>query len=380
MIVLADGLLTLATLGGGAGLASVWALDRQFDRAAAPATAAQPVTLLRPLHGNEPGLAARLAALVAQDFGAPVQLVCGVQRNDDPAIAVVRALQAAQPELDIALVIDACRHGSNHKVSNLINMMAAARHDVLVLSDSDILVTPDWLQRITAALGQPGVGAVTALYTGYATVSGMSSRLAAMAVSYQFLHSVALGLELGLALPCMGSTIALTRSTLERIGGFAAVADELADDYEIGRAVRALGLTVAVPALLVGHAHRETNLAQLWRQESRWARTIRAIDGSGHGGQGVTFFLPLALLGALAAGFAPIANAVLVAALAVRLLQKQQIDRMTAQRAGPVWLLPLRDSISLAVWAASYFVRNIEWRGMQHRLGTGGVLLEGRLT
>ena len=380
MIVLADGLLTLATLGGGAGLASVWALDRQFERAAAPATTAQPVTLLRPLHGNEPGLAARLAALMAQDYGAPVQLVCGVQRNDDPAIAVVRALQVERPELDIALVIDACRHGSNAKVSNLINMMAAARHDVLVLSDSDILVAPDWLERITSALGQPGVGAVTALYTGYSTVSGLSSRLAAMAVSYQFLHSVALGLELGLARPCMGSTIALTRSTLERIGGFAAVADELADDYEIGRAVRGLGLKVAVPALLVGHAHRETSIAQLWRQESRWARTIRAIDGSGHGGQGVTFFLPLALLGAVVAGFAPIANAVLVAALAVRLLQKQQIDQMTAQSAGPVWLLPLRDSISLAVWAGSYFVRNIEWRGMQHRLGTGGVLLEGRLT
>jgi len=378
MISLAGVLLTLAALGTAAGLLAIWALDRRLRSAVAlPQPVA--VTVLRPLHGAEPELAARLQALVEQAYDAPVQFVFGLHTADDSAGPVVAALVAAHPGLDIVTVVDPREHGNNHKVSNLINMAAAARHGVLVLTDSDILVAPDWLGRVTAALGVPGVGAVTAFYTGAPSVTGIWARLAAMAVSYQFLPGVALGVELGLAHPCMGSTIALRADTLSRIGGFASIADALADDYELGRAVRALGLTIAVPPLTVVHAHREASFAQLWRQELRWARTTRAVDaGVGYAGQLVTFYVPLALAGTLLAGLSPVSLVVLAAALGVRGGQKYRIDRLTATDTGPVWWLPLRDTISLAVWAASYFVRSVDWRGTRHRLAADGTLLGKR--
>ena len=373
MSALAAVLLALAAAGCFTGLASVWAVGRRFSRDEAGA-AAGPVTMLRPLHGAEPGLYERLAALLAQDHAAPVQLVCGVARADDPAVTVVEALQAAHPAADIVLVVDATRHGSNAKVSNLINMLAAARHEVLVLSDSDIAVAPDWLRRVTAPLGDPAVGAVTALYVGAPAVPGLWARLAAQAVSYQFLPGVALGVELGLARPCMGSTIALRRATLAAVGGLERVADVLADDYELGRAVRALGLRVELPPLAVVHAHFETSFAALWRQEMRWARTIRAVDPAGYAGQLLTFPVPLALLGMLPGGPTAAAIGVTGAALLVRAAQKYRIDAASGTTSGPLWLLPLRDTISLAVWAGCYFVRSVDWRGARHRLRPDGTM------
>ena len=375
MTLVASVLLALAALGALTALASIWALARRFapgDARLAPV----PVTLLRPLHGAEPGLDERLAALVAQQYDAPVQLVFGVHAPDDSAVAVVERLRAGHPQADITLVVDGARHGRNNKVSNLINMAAAARHDVVVVTDSDVLVRADWLGQVVGELQRPGVGVVTALYTGDAARPGPWARLAAMAVSYQFLPGVALAVELGLAHPCMGSTVALTRGTLARIGGFEAVADALADDYEIGVAVRALGLKIAMPPLTVVHAHSERRFRALWRQEIRWARTIRTVDAGGHFAQLVTYFLPLAVIGAVLAGGTPVSLAVLVGALGVRGLQKYRIDAATATDSGPLWLLPLRDFLSLGVWAGSYFVRSVDWRGARHRLSSGGDMLD----
>jgi len=375
MMLVASVLLTLAALGSLAALASVWAVTR---RLAAPETSAvaMPVTLLRPLHGAEPGLGERLAALASQSYPAPVQLVFGVHRSDDSAVAVVERLRAAHPAADIALVVDGTRHGRNNKVSNLINMVAVAKHDLLVVTDSDVLVRNDWLSRVVAELQRPGVGVVTALYTGEAAGPSPWAQLAAMAVSYQFLPGVALAVELGLAHPCMGSTVALTRHTLARIGGFDAVADALADDYEIGVRVRALGLSIAMPPLAVVHVHGETRFRALWRQEIRWARTIRTVDAGGHFAQLVTYFLPLAVIGAAVALASPVSLVVLAAAFGVRALQKYRIDAATATDSGPFWLLPLRDFLSLGVWAGSYFVRSVDWRGARHRLSAGGDMLD----
>ena len=374
MTIAAWALLALAGLGCLTGIVSIWAVGRRFAHAE-PAAAPEPVTLLRPLHGAEPGLAERLSALLAQDYGAPVQLVCGVAQADDSAAEVVRALQAAHPAADIALIVDPARHGSNAKVSNLINMLAAARHDLLVLSDSDIAVGPDWVRRVTAALAQPGVGAVTALYVGMPAAPDIWARLAAMGVSYQFLPGVCLGIETGLAHPCMGSTIALRRATLDAIGGLPRVADVLADDYKIGRAVRALGLTVAVPPFAVRHMHFEASLAALWRQELRWARTVRGLDPAGYAGQLLTYPVPLALVAVVLGSGTLAAFAVLLGALLVRIALKYRIDAATGTSSGPVWLLPMRDMISLAVWAGCYFVRSVDWRGARHRLHADGTMI-----
>jgi len=218
------------------------------------------VTILKPLHGDEPRLFDNLASVCAQDYPAPAQIVCGVQDPQDAAIAVVARLKAAFPDADLQLVVDPTAHGANRKVGNLVNMARRARYDCFVLSDSDIGVGPLYLKQVTAALADPSVGASTCFYYG-APAAGLWSKLSALAIDAHFLPDALVGLRAGLATPCFGSTIALTRARLAEIGGFEAFADRLADDYAIGEAVRARGLRVATADALVAHSCANRRLA-----------------------------------------------------------------------------------------------------------------------
>jgi ceramide glucosyltransferase len=328
------------------------------------------LTLLKPLCGDEPGLKANLESFLRQHYRGSVQLVCGVQDAADPALAAVEALRRDHPDADITLVVDPRIHGANRKVSNLINMLAAARHEVLVLSDADIAVRPDYLARLAAALVQPGVGAVTCYYRGVARAGG-ASVLAAMGVSYGFMPNVILGVALGLAKPCMGSTIALRRGTLDEIGGLEALSDVLMDDYDIGRAVRARGYRVALPAFLVDHGCSEAGLAELAAHEMRWAVTVRMIDPAGHVGSLVTHALAWALIGTALTGGTPAGWAVIVLALASRLWLKSRIDRAAGSSSGPALVLPLRDIMSFAIFIGSLFARAVYWRGERFRVSSG---------
>jgi ceramide glucosyltransferase len=338
---------------------------RHRDTPPMPAANAPAVTILKPLYGLEPNLYANLARFCAQDYSGPVQVVFGVADAADPAAAVVRDLIVAFPGRDLALVVNARRHGTNHKVCNLINMLSEARHDVLVLSDSDIVVAPDYLTNVTAALAQPGVGLVTCLYRGTGA-RGVWARLAAAAIDYHFLPSVLVGLKLGLAEPCFGSTIAIRKQTLAMIGGFEAVADQLADDYALGALVRRAGLAVAIPPMLVAHDCTQKSALDLMRQELRWARTIRAVDPLGFAGLVITHAVPFGLLGLLLGGVTP-AALIAVAALACRLVMQIALDRAFALRGDVYWLGPIRDILSFLVFVLSFLGRGVEWRG--HRYG-----------
>ena len=184
-------------------------------------------------------------------------------------------------------------------------MLPLAKHDTLVLSDSDIAVGRRWLAQVTAALVAPGRGHRHLSLYRRAGPGGdkLWSSLAAMGTSYDFLPNAVVGTSLGLASPCMGSTIALRRETLDEVGGFAAFADQLADDYEMGRAVRAKGYTLAIPAMGVGHTAAEDSLAELFRHELRWTRTIRMVNRGGHLGSIVTHGFAFALMAALLLDF-----------------------------------------------------------------------------
>ena len=296
-----------------------------------------PVTILKPLYRCEPGLFENLESFCLQNYPGAVQIVFGVHDDADPAVAVVQALQAKYPQLDTAMAVEVVSQGANAKVSNLISIMAVAKHDTLVLADSDIAVQPHWLAQVTAALQRPGVGIVTCLYTGEVVKGDNSlwSKLAAMGTSYDFLPNVVVGTALGLASPCFGSTIALRRKTLDDVGGFAAFADCLADDYEIGRAVRAMGHTLAMPALGVAHTAVEPTFMDLFRHERRWRHTIHRIDPAGNLGSIVTFGFAFAVLSLLALGFAPVSLAAMAATLSARLLLKHRIDGLFGTYAGP---------------------------------------------
>ena len=332
------------------------------------------MSLLKPLYGDEPFLLRNLASFCAQDYAGPVEVLFGVGRADDAAVAVVDRLRDDFPALDLKLVVDDRRWGSNGKVSNLINMAGRARHQVIVLADSDMLVGRDYLDRIAAALDRPGVGAVTCLYRGIA-VSGIWSRLATQWIDYHFLPSVVVGMALGLAKPCFGSTIALRRDTLERIGGFMAFKDRLADDYAIGDAVRGLGLEVVVPRdLVLGHTCTAASFGALLRQELRWSRTIRSLDPPGFIGSAVTHPIPWATLAAVWSGFGAAAMGMLGFAVASRLLLQLFVSRSIGTHPNGLILGPVRDYAAFLVFLLSFWPGSIDWRGHRFALKSDGTI------
>lgn len=355
----------LAAIGLGQALAGTLALRRFRARVLPADDALPPVSLLKPLYGDEPGLEAALASFCAQDYPA-LQIVFGLHGADDPALAVVRRLQQRFPARDIAVVIDPARHGANGKVSNLINMLPAARHDLLVISDSDVVAAPDCLRLVAAALARPGVGLATTLYTGLALVPGAAARLGATAITHGFLPGALLARAMGRQ-DCLGATMALRRDTLARIGGFPALADHLADDNLLGQLVRAAGLDVALAATIPATGVSETGLAALLRHELRWARTIRALVPLEFALSALQYPLAWAALAVVMSGFALPALAGFLLAWAARAALARAIDAALppeppATRA-PLLLLPLRDLLSIGVLVASFCGNAVVWRG-----------------
>jgi ceramide glucosyltransferase len=374
LILLGWAFLTFGLIGAGYAVFASGQVKRHLGRRNLRAAQAQQpfVTILKPLHGAEPGLYANLESFCLQDYAGRVQIVCGVHDIGDQAVRIVRDLQRAYPALDISLIVDNRLHGENRKVCNLVNMQSAIRGEVVVLSDSDIGVGPTYLDEVVAPLADPAVGFVTCLYTGAATGS-LWSRLSAMGINYQFLPNVLAGLRLGMAHPCFGATVALRREVLDEVGGFAILADQLADDYDLGRAIRAAGYRGHVAPSAVVHACDERGGGELWSHEARWSRTIRLIDPFGFGGSAVTYALPWAMIGCVLA-FSPAAVIALLAVAVARLHLAHVVDRATDTRAAPLYLLPLRDLFSFAVFLSAFSGRSVSWRGRRYRVGSDGAL------
>jgi ceramide glucosyltransferase len=367
-------IVTLAAIASCAYALFEAALLRQFAQKRPVAASLRPcITLFKPLCGADPGLEANLISFCNQDYNASVQLVLGLEDPADPAHAVAKRLKELFPDRDIELVINSRQHGANPKISNLINMSGRARHEVIMLSDSDIRVQPHYLESVVSALGAPRVGLVTCLYYGF-SLTGPWSRLSAAAINEHFLPNALVGLKLGLARPCTGATIAGRADTLRRIGGFSVFADQLADDYAIGEAVRKLGLKVAVAPILVGHGCAETSFGELVRHELRWARTLRLLAPWGYAGLVLTHATPLALIAAALGGFGATGWATITLALACRLSIPIQLRTLSFGGNASLWLSPIRDLLSFAVFLASFMPGPLSWRGSRYVLRSDGTL------
>jgi len=372
VVLLSWGLIGLSLVGCAYLGVSVWAVRRLKQRNPRRGAAAGPISVLKPLCGEDPDLAGNLRSFCTQDY-PEVQVVFGVREESDPAVAIVRRLMAELPDADLTLVVDGRRRGRNLKVANLQNMLPAARHGVLVIADSDMRVERHYLAAMSAPLADPRVGLVTCLYRGI-PVGGVWSRLACLHVNHGFLPQAALADAIGAGAGCFGASIGLRRDTLERIGGLGAIADELADDYALGAAVRRLGLRIELLPLIVDNVIVEPSLVALFRHELRWARTIRLVAPLGFLGSVVTQPVVMAAA-ALALGALPAAAAAALAvALASRALTVGLIDRALRLPRSPLILLPLRDVLSFAVFIASFFTRRVEWRDRTFRVGPNGRL------
>jgi ceramide glucosyltransferase len=360
---------TLASLGfyalSGLGIASFLNSRRRNRGTNAPIGSLPPVSILKPLKGIDPQIWEAFCSHCEQDY-PEFQLIFGVSDPDDPAIALVRKLQQKYPKRQIDLLV--CRRdlGTNRKLSTLAQMLPAARHEMLLVNDSDIRVAPDYLRRVIAPLSDASVGMVTCLYRGIASPT-LGSKLEALGISTDFIPGVlsARLIEKGLHFG-LGSTLAFRRSDLQAIGGFEAMLDYLADDYELGHRIAALGKRVELSEVVVETFLPAYTLRQFVDHQLRWARSVRGARSWGYAGLLLTFGLPWALLTLLAARGAAWAWSLLavtvVARLAVGLTAAVAVPG-DDQATHDLFLVPVRDLIAPIIWAMGLVGNRISWRG-----------------
>ena len=359
----ASAVLAGLTLAGIAQCAVGWLAVRRFSRQA-PAVPGErpPVTVLKPLHGDEPLLEEALASYCQQAY-PEFQVVFGVQDAGDPALHVLRRLQARFPDADMAFVVDPAPHGTNRKIANLINMLPYAKHDVLVISDSDMHAAPDYLDQLVAALAVPGTGLVTTLYAGLPAGGTLTGRLGAAGINDAFLPGALLSRAMGRQ-DCMGATMALTRATLNKVGGLPALSNHLADDAVLGRLVLAAGLRIGLAGTVPATTVPETRLASLFHHELRWARTIQALVPVGFALSAVQHPLFWSALAVGASGGDAWAWLLFALAWGVRAAAGWGVSRHLGLATRlPIWCLPFRDLMSIAVIVASYWSDRVAWRG-----------------
>ncbi len=348
-----------AAAGVGQGLAG-WLAARDFLRRTDPVSGRPPITVLKPLHGDEAMLERALESFCVQNYPV-VQLVCGVHSAHDAAVGVLERVRARFPDMDIALIVDRARHGPNGKIGNLANMLPAAKHELLVISDSDMHVAPDYLARVADALAQPGVGLITSLYVGLPARRSLPNLLGAAYINQIFASGALVGARLGRQ-DCLGATMALRRCTLHQVGGFAALAPFIADDAVLGQKVRALGHRVAMLPSVPATTVDEPDLRGLWRHELRWARTIRAVEPALFVMTFLQYPVAWACL-ACALGGGGRWWGFLAAIVILRAAAGRAMERALGAAPTPLWLGPLRDAVSVIVGVAAYSGTAVAWRG-----------------
>ncbi|ARW17088.1 glycosyl transferase family 2 [Komagataeibacter europaeus] len=333
--------------------------EKRMDRA----VPMPPVSVLKPLHGDEPLLEEALESFCTQDY-PQMQIVFGVQAEDDAAIPIVQRLMERHPDVQMELVIDPTFHGLNRKIGNLINIMTRVKHDVLVISDSDIHVAPDYLRHVVGAMVPDNVGLVTTLYAGLPASSTLPRLLAACQINHNFLPGVMLSRYLGRQ-DCLGATMALRRSMLDEIGGLEALVPHVADDAILGRYVRDRGKDIAIAACMTWTTVGETSMREVLAHELRWGRTVKTLEPAGYAASAIQLPLFWASVAVLAAPHATWTWSFFLGAWGWRAVCSFILDRTLAQRSLvlPSLLLPLRDWISAAVMVGSVTGTRVAWRG-----------------
>jgi ceramide glucosyltransferase len=339
-----------------------------------------PVSVLKPLCGFEPRLYANLETFCDQTHPC-FELIFGVSSKTDPAVAVVERLRAAYPDIDITLVVDPALHGSNHKVSNLINLELHARHDVIVIADSDIAVQPDYLVKVIAPLEEPDIGIVTCLYRAR-RVGNFWPRLGALFIDEWFAPSVYLAHATGSQRFGFGATLAMRRETLDAIGGFFSVRNCVADDFSLAHTVRQLGLRTYLSEVVVCTDVIERDFVSLWQRETRWLRTIRSVNPLGFAFLLISFASPWLLASFLlglgydwSGGAIANSTADMVVDLSTsfgvsaRILLHWRRARGWGTFLRDLPLIPFRDLLLCAEWIVAAFGSHVVWRGSRIRIG-----------
>jgi len=325
-----------------------------------------PLSILKPVHGRDPRFYDAIFSHAAQDY-PEFEILFGISDPRDPALEDIARLKREFPgrRIEVAVVET---NAPNAKVGVLAELAKRARHPLLLVNDSDIVAPPGYLHAVTAPLADPKVGLVTCLYRGAA--DSWAARSEALGIATEFAPSVLVARLLGQAEFALGSTMVFRVETLRRVGGFEAIADYLADDYQLGRHISEMGDRIEFAPVVVETDLGGESWAQTWRHQLRWARTIRVSRPAGYFGYVVTHATLWALV-ALAAGqwwAAALALGLrMVAGLVVGIGVLK--DRRVAK---DFWLMPLRDLFGFAVWLAGLAGHTVQWRDRELRLHRDG--------
>jgi ceramide glucosyltransferase len=382
LIVAALGLITSTTYTILAGFAALCFAARR--RRGAPNGFSPPVSLLKPLCGAEPELEAHLESFFRQDYPSFEILFCAHTEND-PGLAAARRVAARYPGIPARFFLSPNPPYANAKVWSLEQMEDRAEHSLLVVSDSDVSVEPDYLRAVVAPFADERVGLVTCLYRGRAPKAssgsfGLWSRLEAVGMSVEMSSGVLVAEMLEGMKFALGPTMAVRRECLERAGGFHALRDYHADDFILGSLIAAMGKAVVLSTHVIDHHILNTPILKSLRHQIRWTRSTRFSRPKGHFGSVLTFGMPYALLGA---SVALLSNEPLLAVLflawgiASRMGLSLLLGRLVVGDPTPVQsalLYPLRDLLGFFCWAASYTSSDVLWRGKVYRLGRNGVM------
>ena len=343
------------------------------------------VTILKSLKGLDPGMLDAFRSHCRQQYAGDYELLFGVSSMDDPAVEAVKQLQSEFPERRIRLFECPRRLGTNGKVSTLVQLYPQTQCEFLLINDSDITVSPHYLERVMAAFGQSPnaqphspqpVGLVTALYRGRAHGT-LGSRFEALGIATDFQASVLLAKVVGGLHYGLGSTLAVRREALDRIGGFEALVDYLADDYEIGRRIDQAGYRIVLSSEVVETGVPPYAWQDFADHQLRWLRTMRDARPGGYFGLVVSHGLGWALLNVLASGASPLSLWLLAMSFFLRLGLAMTTGAAVLgdhQVLPSLWLLPLRDLTAMGLWIAGFASSDVIWRGERFRVRDGKLI------
>jgi ceramide glucosyltransferase len=333
---------------------------------------APPVSLLKPVHGVDFASQINFESFCSQNYPEYEILFC-VNRMDDPAVPLIRQASRDFPQIPIRILSDAPKLGSNQKVNNLILLASEAKHEIIVQSDGDVRVSPDYLKNVVAELSDPAVGVVSCFYRGVAEKNFWAELETVGAASDFFAGALVANLP-GEVTFALGASVATTKTWLAKIGGYEALADLLADDYEIGNRVHKAGGKVLLSREAVWTMYPAQTFKSFWEHQVRWARTVRLVRPASFFGLVITHGLPWCVLAVMVTPSAWIGVGFLGAYLLLRSLMAWTVgvwgvqDEVLRRK---LWLVPLRDAIHFAVWLAGFTSNRVKWGGVEFAIEGG---------
>jgi ceramide glucosyltransferase len=359
------------------GIFTLWCGTRFFTKSRTAATSLPPVTIIKPVKGADVDSLTNFTSFCRQDYPC-FQILFAVASPDDPILPVIARLTKEHPEVDITLVVNPAIHGPNYKVCNLINAYPEAKHNIIVVCDSDIRVEAHFLQEIVSHFQDPEVGLVTSLYRS-SGVSGITSAIEATGFTCEMVPNVLAAQQLeGLSF-ALGASMAVRREALDKIGGFQSLVEYLADDYQLGNMVHRTGYRIALSGSFVESVMAPEQLGTVLCRQLRWARTMRVSRPWGYLASGVTLPFPAALLALTISacswsGYAAVLVLYCSRALMAIIYSRHFVKDYLFPKW--LWLLPVRDLLASITWGLAFSGNTVHWRGHKYRIRSGGKIDE----